>query len=1060
MKVYRAPTRKSGVSTRDITFGTWISIVMVMVFWVASALGLDPNRSLDQYSVDSWTEAQGLPQNSVQAVLQSRDGYLWIATQEGLARFDGTSFTIYDRSNSEALGSNHLEAMVEGSNGYIWIGTIGGGLSRLRDGEFRQWTTDDGLSGNSVGALLAESDGSVWIGTFGAGIDCLRGTKFTNYSTKEGLPDHEVRSIFRDHQGRLWVGTAKGIAVLEHNRFQSYSSKNLPPSPVNAIAEDLHGNLWIGTDAGLGTIRGNGEAEFGASAGLPVDPILALYVEPREDGRIWVGTTNGLLGLASNTESVQIEQQLSEQIVNALYEDREGSLWVGTTTTGLSRLTSGRIRTFSSAQGLSEPFIYSVAGDGRTGILVGTQNGEVHHFENGRFELLVSDPRLRGSSIRTLLAGDNDTVWIGNNFGLFRHRGGNLVKTGDKMGLPERCVRVLTAGLDGSLWIGTESGGVHHYADGHLRSWTRDDGLANDQVRAILCDKEGNVWVGTYGGLGRLKDGTFTTYTTNDGLSTNSVRSLYQDGEGTLWIGTYGGGLNWLRNDVIESCTTKDGLFNDVVFQILPDDQGRLWLSCNRGIFGVNTRDLEDLAAGKIDRITCTVFGKADGMRSRECNGGNPAGFKTADGLLWFATTDGLVMVDPSDPRQNRLAPQVVVEKVIVDGLTLGITDWAQVPRDSNRIEIHYTALSLFAPEKNRFAFQLEGYDRELVDAGGRRVAHYTNLPPGNYCFRVTASNGDGVWNTAGASLEIDIRPYFYETRWFTITCISTLALFLILGHRLRVHRLKRRQDELEHMVAQRTCQLEEQAQRLEELNEKKNELLGIASHDLRSPLASVISQVGLLQHFQEKGEKDAKLWRKFLGNLRKTSEQMRELVDGLLDVAAIESGRLEISVARFRLTEVLHECADLHNSAAQSKGIDLQVECQDPHIEVEADRARVAEVLDNLVVNAIKFTWPKGKVRVHYQPTETDIIVHVEDTGQGLEESELSRAFSGKRLSARPTGGETSTGFGLVIVRKILDLHGCKVWVNSTKSKGSTFSFNLPRADRPLPGTTLPPAG
>jgi diguanylate cyclase (GGDEF)-like protein len=378
------------------------------------------------------------------------------------------------------------------------------------------------------------------------------------------------------------------------------------------------------------------------------------------------------------------------------------------------------------------------------------------------------------------------------------------------MGLTNDSVLSLLEDREGSLWIGTYAEGLNRRKDGRFTAFTPKEGLAHDTVNTLFEDRAGTLWIGTRGGgMQSFRDGRFTTYSTKNGLSDDLVFAFHQDQEGSLWIGTYGGGLNRLKDGRLTAVTRKQGLFDDVIHRIIEDDRGNVWMSCNKGIFRVAKKELDEVADGKRERLTSIAYGTADGMKSAECNGGSPAGIRTREGKLWFPTIRGVVRIDPDHLPTNPLKPPVVIEEVRVDDRVAGRAPSLSLPPGTQTLEIQYTALSLVDPANVRFRYRLEGFEEAWVEAGGRRTAYYSRLPPGGYRFRVIASNNDGVWNEEGAALTVRVEPRLHETVWFRVLVLLFFALAGPVFHRLRVRRLERQKAELERLVAARTAEVE-----------------------------------------------------------------------------------------------------------------------------------------------------------------------------------------------------------------------------------------------------------
>lgn len=789
-----------------------------LVFWSCLAsetlLGLDPRKALTQYSHQEWTTDTGLPQNSVQAITQTRDGYIWLGTQEGLARFDGARFTVFDDKNAPALKNHHVLVLFAGRDGSLWVGTRGGGLVRFREGTFTAFTRKEGLPNNVVRSLHEDHQGRLWIGTEG-GLGRLDAGRVVPAYTGKGDSSDNVVMAIAEAEGALWFGTdGGGLHRLRNGVMETLTRQNgLSSDVIRALYTDRDGSLWIGTrGGGLNRLQAGRIRNYPTQNGL-WGTVLGGAIARDRDGNLWVGTRGGgLLRLRGDGfETLTKKQGFSSDIVICVYEDREGGLWIGTDGEGLSRLKDGKFTTYSTQEGLSHDLLLPIFEDRQGSLWMGSYGGGLNRFREGRFTAYTTKNGLSSDMVVSLSEDRQGSLWIGTDGGgLNQFREGQFTRYGAREGLPNNRVISLHGDRHGDLWIGTYGGGLARFTQGRFTTYGVKEGLSSDRIPAISEDHAGNLWIGTDGGgLDRFKDGRFTVYTAKDGLSHDTVYRIYEDSDETLWIGTYGG-LSRLRQGRFTSYTTKDGLFDNKIFQILEGDDGNLWMSCNRGIFRVSKKQLNDFAERRIRALTSVVYGKADGMKSNECNGtSQPAGWKTRDGRLWFPTTGGAVTVDPKNMRINELPPPVVVEEVVIDKRHVDVRRTERLPPGRGEIEIHYTALSFADPTRVRFRYQLEGYDPIWVDAGPRRVAFYTNIPPGPYRFRVMACNNDGIWNEKGASFAFSLRPHFYQAYWFYGICALGVALFAWGGYRLRVRQLVAREKKLSLLVSERTQELE-----------------------------------------------------------------------------------------------------------------------------------------------------------------------------------------------------------------------------------------------------------
>ena len=820
----------------------WAARAGVMLLLMSAALppaimALDRGKSITQYGYDVWQSEEGLPQNSVQAITQTRDGYLWLGTQEGLARFDGASFRAFNSDNTEAIGNNSVRALWEDRAGTLWIGTDGG-LTSLRGDVMRRYTTAEGLSSNGVRAIQEDAAGDIWVGTDN-GLTRISGDVLTRYTTANGLTDNTVFALCLDRAGTLWIGTGDG--QLNRFRDNKLTHTEVPGiargNAVWSLLEDRAGALWVGTqNGGIIRLKDDGFTSFGTGDGLSNMSVRVIYEDAA--GTIWIGTEGGGLCRFEGDRftSFAMKEGLPNNTVLSLCEDREGSLWVGTHGGGLFRLKEGKFTTFAAREGLANDMARTILEDSRGALWIGTDGGGLDRIQDGVITNYSTKNGLSHDAVRALCETRDGSLWVGmQGGGINRFRDNKITRYTMKDGLANDLVRAIHEDRAGNLWIGTYGGGVSRFRDGKFKNYTVQDGyLANNMILAIAEDRTGDLWIGTRGGLTKFGSaGEFTTYTTRDGLGSDLIVSLYPDADGALWIGTMGGGLSRFRDGKFTTYTTKQGLSDNLVYRVLEDDNGNLWMSCNKGIFRVAKSELNAYAEGKTDRVTSVLFGAADGMKSSECNGGaQPAGWKTRAGKLLFPTIEGMVIVDPNHLPRNELAPPVQIEQIVADGKTIEPRGRIELPAGSDKLEFHYTALSYLAPKHVRFRFKLEGFDKDWVDADARRTAYYTNVPPGDYTFKVVACNNDGIWNEQGATLAFRLRPYFYQRYPFYLFCALSVVCAAFAAHRLRVRRMALRETRLRHLIAERTRQLndtnhtlEEQAHQLAAANEQLHRL-------------------------------------------------------------------------------------------------------------------------------------------------------------------------------------------------------------------------------------------
>jgi ligand-binding sensor domain-containing protein/signal transduction histidine kinase len=766
------------------------ALILLPLFCGESA-ALDPGRAISQYGYEVWPPKQGLSQGHILSIAQTPDGYLWLGTPAGLLRFDGVGFTAVGAEEAD-VRQGVWELFVS-RDGSLWVGTNGAGLKRWKDGQFTVYDARAGLPSERVRTIYEDRAGGLWVGTFSHGLSRFKDGRFTTYTTKDGLAHNNVKAVVEDRAGDLWVATyGGGLSRFSAGKFTNYTTRDgLPHDLLQDLLLDRRGDLWIATPRGLARMSGGKFSVYTAKDGLTNDRIYALLED--RDGNLWIGTEGGGLNRYAGGRFTAFTSRdgLANDEVKSIYEDREGSLWIGTNGGGLSRLRDKKYATLTTGDGLSNNHVTAVRATRDGSLWVGTLNG-LNRLKDGRVAVYTTRDGLTNNYVTSLYEDRAGDLWVGTHSGgVNRFRDGRFTAYTARQGLSHSYVRAVIADRAGNVWVGTHAGGLNRFRDGRFTTYSTNEGLSHHCVTTVHEDAQGNLWVGTSGGgLNLYRDGRFTVFTTRQGLAHDVVNSIHEDAAGALWVGT-SGGLSRLAGSKIVSFTTKDGLFDNIILQVLEDDAGNLWMSSDRGFFRVSKRELNEIAKGKKGPPATLAFEREEGRGTSRFNASYPpAGWRTADGRLWFVTMNGLAVVDPANIKSNPLPPPVFVEQLI-DRETHQPLAGPSLPPGHSDIEIHYAGLSLVEPEKVAFKYRLEGFDRDWVDAGGRRVAYYTNLPPGDYVFRVTASNNDGVWSERGASYAFRLEPHFHQTYWFYGLCAAVVALAGWGIHRLRVREMR-----------------------------------------------------------------------------------------------------------------------------------------------------------------------------------------------------------------------------------------------------------------------------
>ncbi|HMY73082.1 MAG TPA: two-component regulator propeller domain-containing protein [Blastocatellia bacterium] len=739
------------------------------------------------------------------ATARTKDGYLWIGTQEGVTRFDGVKFKVYKDAVVWANQDIFTNCMLASGDGSLWVGTRSG-LNRISpqpDNPFTTYTTASGLPNKYVTALAEDAVGNLWIGTRG-GLTRFSQGKFTTFTKADGLADDFVVTIQAASDGCLWIGTAKGTSCIKDGRFQPWGTiKELTAVQINKLYEDRAGVLWVGTEGrGLIRFKDGKPTALTSAQNLANDNVYAITED--NEGRLWIGTGGGLDYLAGGLEQGRLVnygkvQPALDDYIYSIHPDREGSIWIGTKGNGLVRLRKSLFTVYGAVDGLSKDDIWCVleARDGSLWIGLGAGGG-LNRWKDGKVQAWNTTDGLIDAEVLSLLEARDGSLWIGTGGGLCHFQNGRFKCFDTQDGLPNDDITSLVEDADGGLWIGTYAG-VSHFKDGKFDNSWNQQGLGDTMIGDLLLSKlDGSLWLASSpDGLFRLKDGKLKKYATDAGSPLSQAISVYEDAAGDLWVGTYQKGLTRIRRDgTINSYSTRQGLLENQVFDTLEDDAGNFWLTSNHGIFRVPKKQFDELDQGRIQQLAVLRYGISDGLRTNECNGGSqPSGWKTRDGRLLITTIKGLVSIGSGLTVRNLPVPPVVIERVVADKKSVSLGEPITVGPGLHDLEIEYTGLSLLMPGKIQFKYRLEGFDPDWINAGTRRTAYYTSLPHGDYHFRVIASSPDGRWpegerEKAGAVVHINVKKLFYQSANFYLLCAAVFCLALYAVHRYRVSRL------------------------------------------------------------------------------------------------------------------------------------------------------------------------------------------------------------------------------------------------------------------------------
>jgi ligand-binding sensor domain-containing protein/signal transduction histidine kinase len=1005
---------------------------------------LDPAKKLTQYVFESWDAEDGLPSSRVLDIEQTTDGYLWLATYNGLVRFDGVRFHRFHTGNTPSFTSNEIYSLDARSDGGLWIGGGDGSIILRRGPAFARLKEPDPDATNGVFSLHEDRNGRLWVLSELDGIlrysyldDRLKALAIPPPLEGVSIPTPVVvrQSFFEDRDGTLWFASqGNGLYVIREDSLLILSTADgLNDDFVQTLTGDDDGTIWIASSRGLNRMRGGRVENLTDALGLHGTPITSLLVD--RAGSLWVGERALYRHSDRGTEQINPFDILPDPV---FFQDVEGSLWVGSVSGPLARFRDGAMTTVSEGEGLSSDRIHSVHEDRAGNLWVGTYDGGLNRITGDGITDFTEADGLQSRRVWSILeaSGRDGRMWLGTAGGLVRYENGSFEAFTTADGLSSNWIRVVYEDPDepGTLWIGTIDAGLNRWRNGAVSSWTTKDGLTGNNIRWILQDRAGRLWIGSENGVNLLHDGDLTTVQTPN----TRTRCAYEDAEGTIWIGTAGGGLLRYSGGQFTSYTTKEGLPSNDVWAIQEDDDGHLWLSGPEGIVRIGKSTLDRHDEGDRDAITAESFGLKDGLKGGATAGGFPGSWKSSDGRLWFTTTRGVVAVAP-DSVVRFPVPAALVESISLDGETVASAGSIVIPPGTRQVAIRYTAPSLARPDHLGYRYRLLGYDDRWTDAGGERVAHYTGLPPRDYRFEVVAYHVKDDRSGETATIPVTVLPLWWQTWWF-----RGAALVGVVALGWGLVRVRMRTFETRRLALQ---QHRDELARLGRVA-AMGELTGALGHELNQPLGAIRANAEAAARFLSAGTPDLGEVQEILGDIIRDDKRATEVIQR---VRAMIKGR-PFQPEALDIKSVIDGVHGLirADAARRSVAIDFEVDHDVPR--VMGDPVQLEQVLLNLILNGFDAMEdaPIRRLSVGVMEAESKFLqVSVRDTGSGAGGQSLETLFD-SFFTTKPDG----MGMGLAISSTIVEAHGGRIWATENPDRGLTFHFTIPTVPRRLSRT------
>lgn len=1076
-------------------------------------LGILRGASRD-YLVRNWSVDHGLPVNFIADMIQSREGYLWLTTYDGIARFDGINFRIYNASNTPNIPNNRFRYVAEDASDYIWFTNDYGGVWQYRRGQSTYFTAENGFTDGIVLQKPFETEDGVIFST-SDGLFAFRDGQFRNILRRNTPSANWFKNVtYRDKL--YYAATRDGLVVTDADgnarvlRTQNNASNEileigLLNGTVYAFNEDAlyqsdsQGVLVLQTsfpeltNAYIHRIYSDAEVMILVSGvhvivayadgrrhriRLPIEPgadDFGYHIDRTSEGRIYIGTIRGHYFEILGQQAVRFNPggHFNNVVIETLFTDLCGNVWVRTNS-GLYSVNEPSVRTFGSKEGLLQDNMLALFEDSRGNFWAGMRMSGINLMRlNGNIEQIerLVDTRFEFSlflDTYAFLEREPGEIWAAvEQYGIavfLDEQLNRVVNLGEAWRVNE--IRSLAHASGGDIWAGTMGGLVLLSSDGVPKQhYTTHHGLRSDKIQFLRADAQGNLWIATAGGGVSYFDGTtFTNFQTTDGLPSNSIRAIHIDHSDpeTLWFGTEGRGLTRFRNGQFSTINQPMGLFDDHIHSIIEDQTGRLWMSTNRGVFYISKDDAHEVLAGRLPKITSTVFTKDDGMRSEEANGGfQNSALLRSDGFLFYATQAGISIFQTDYSGSSRMNPIPHVEGISAGGETWYGGAPVELGAGNNDFAIRFTGFEYRSPDRIMFRYKLEGYDRDWQYAGTNREARYTNMPPGSYTFHVSTRNTDQSWGVESASIALNILPHVYEQTWFWMLMVLLFGGALYSGFEWKMMRVQRRELELEEKIRLRTADLcaekdaviqkqhiiEKQSQELYSANQTKDKFFTMIAHDLRSPFSGIM---GILEYLHQDFENmDDETRRTMISTLLQSSENVYQLLEDLLSWAELQKGGITPNPESLDAESLVYEVLETLRPMAANKRIRLETHFQSP-LTLLADRQMLQSILRNVISNAIKFSFPTKRVTIRAWTSDDYGYIAITDSGIGMSEPQVKALFlPDKATSTKGTSNETGSGLGLLICNELARVQHMNINAFSELGKGTVLTLEIPLTDQ-----------
>jgi signal transduction histidine kinase len=1052
----------------------------------------------DSLNARSWTIDDGLPVNTVNSIVQDKKGFLWLTTYDGLVRFDGENFKIFDHSNTPLMPHNRTTQLHIDKNGGKWIALEYGGVLHINGNRTRFFDSDNGFTTRDIIQIKENANGNLFFNTHN-GLYRYKDDVFMLIFKGKSKLQQQIRDFLYADNGIIWLATRDGLIELDtqNNTQKAYfidegSLKN----DFYSIHKTLDGEILVGTRSGLYVFK-NGSLQMPTSY-LNTSNTLISYIY-EDDQILLISTSNGIFKIENGTtqfiegsnelnnvfktffrdsrgtlwmigkkgllatlqgQTIQKFSSIS-YFINNIYEDKEQNIWLASVQGGLIMLRRSLVETIGTPEGLSGDNILALYKDSQNHYWVSARSNWLNFIENGKVKQFPKSD-INSNTILSIEEDQKGTMLFGTlRNGIYRLENGQLINYPISTDIDKNTVRAIFSSSADSIWLGTYNGLLLMNGELDLiQEFNTDNGLSGNKIRYITETQNGTLLVGTMSnGLDAIKNDTIKNYSVNDGLSSNNIRSIYvdEDKPNTLWVGTGINGLNRILDESIQYLTEEDGLPNNNIHWISQDSQGWLWISTNMGIARLYKADVNSYLNGEINAYRQIHYGKQEGMRNPEGNGAfQEAGIRDDNDEFWFATQDGVAIIKAGAVNQQVYDPHVLIREIVADNQVFN-GDSLEFEPGVNDLQIYFNGISFSYPERARFRYKIEELHSSWIDIGTQKQLLISNLSPNTYTLVIQTSNVAGEWSPYTSSLTFTITPRFYQNWWFYVLALGGLWILIHFVIKIRYKRLIHRQEQLESVIKEQTEEIQkeknevearnkliqQQSKKLEESNRTKDKFFSIIAHDLRNPFQGLLGFSEILIDEAETIQR-SKL-KQSLGHIHKSSKSLLSLVENLLNWASLNTGKITPNPTLIDLQKVLHENAELFEQLAQQKGITIQVNAP-KQLMLLADHNMIKAIVRNLLSNAIKFTPNDGTVTLSLQSVDQKYIIEVQDTGVGMSDKMIKEVLLlGENTSRDGTNQEKGTGLGLLICKEMVELHHGEISIHSENGKGTRFTLRFP---------------